>query len=160
MPNERLLVFRFIAPDRGWNDRSELNLIAKAFENLCNNSFSIYFHSFLLETMYFQTDQTIRPEQTRLPDQSRPDQTKPRDQTRPGQTRPDQARPPDQTRPGQTRPPEQTRTDQARPPDQTIRPDQTARPDHQTRPTRPPNQSKPDYLMIGLRFRKRFLNVS
>ena len=41
-----LLIFRFIAPDRDWNDRSELNLIAKAFENLCNNSFSMYFHSF------------------------------------------------------------------------------------------------------------------
>ena len=28
-----LLIFRFIAPDRDWNDRSELILIAKAFGN-------------------------------------------------------------------------------------------------------------------------------
>ena len=43
-----LLIFRFIAPDRDWNDRSELSLIAKAFENLSNNIFSMYFDSFLL----------------------------------------------------------------------------------------------------------------
>ena len=132
-----LLIFRFIAPDRDWNDRSELNLIAKAFENLCNNSFSMHLHSFLLETMYFQTDQTIRPEQTRLPDQSRPDQTRPRDQTRPGQTRPDH-----QTRPDQARPDHQSRQEQSKPDYQTRPSDQTKQPDQTTRPDRPDHQTR------------------